>query len=421
RHDWEPIRAIHDDRFKHVATMYTEKPGYRLDPDEDCDILARFEGGFHHVVILRVYEEETEGVYVIKVPAIGTRARWQKSNMETMDAEIEIIQHLHRHTNIPVPENIASDSSFDGELGVPYIMMRRLPGVPSNKLWFEDNEKRNHITADDILEETEKKRVNMLQSLAKVMSELQSFSFDKIGRPDFINTYSGGEFDFTNPDLEQTYPYGPFTSSTAYMTTQLDALWPLSPPTEGLHYFDRLIRIGVRKVLDIIYAHPAISHSVATPSSTESFVLRHPDLDFQNILVDADGNVTGLLDWDGCTTVPRCAGYASLPSFLTQDWEAKYDPTESPYMSWQLDRYRAVYAQAMEETGCPEAKYTAKSAMYCAVMDVAQLGGGGDAQDLVKKLLVECGNFRRWGSVERVLMMLGKGWPRAEEFMKGEI
>ena len=436
RHDWEPIRAIHDDLFKHIALTYVD-PMRNLEL-EDCDILVRFEGGFHHVVILRVYDDTDED-YVIKVPAIGTSSRWQDGDAHNMCAEVELMQHLFKHTSIPVPEIIASDMSIKNELGAPFIMMKRLPGVPSYQLWFENHDDRNYITADCISEETEKKRVNMLRSLAQVMSELQAFSFDGIGMPDFYKTNASGEFqvdsefrwkhsseiDYDNLKMEQTYPYGPFTSSKDYMTTRLDALWPVNPPLEGVYYSDRLIKIGFRKILDIIHAHPTISRSIAIAATSsgsyfkESYVLRHPDLDFQNILVDSEGNVTGIIDWDGCTTVPRCTGYASLPEFLRRDWDTDYDITKVPYMSWQLDHYRQIYSDAMAEIGCPEAKFTAKSAIYRAIMDATQQGisGARDGEHIVKKILSECGNFRRM-NVEQFLMLIGKDdWPQAEEYL----
>ncbi|KIM37911.1 hypothetical protein M413DRAFT_421199 [Hebeloma cylindrosporum] len=47
-----------------------------------------------------------------------------------------------------------------------------------------------------------------------------------------------------------------------------------------------------------------------------------PDFGFQNVLVDDDGTVTGLLDWDGNDTVPRQSGYARYPLWIMRDWDA---------------------------------------------------------------------------------------------------
>jgi hypothetical protein len=55
RHDWEPIRRIPDEKFKDTVLQSVELSG-DLD-HEDVDIVARFEGGYHHVVILRVFDD----------------------------------------------------------------------------------------------------------------------------------------------------------------------------------------------------------------------------------------------------------------------------------------------------------------------------------------------------------------------------
>ncbi|KAJ7151129.1 hypothetical protein C8R46DRAFT_1123364 [Mycena filopes] len=51
------------------------------------------------------------------------------------------------------------------------------------------------------------------------------------------------------------------------------------------------------------------------------FFLSHPDLNYQNILVDEEGNVTGLIDWDDTCVVPRQCAFARYPSWITRDWD----------------------------------------------------------------------------------------------------
>jgi hypothetical protein len=43
-------------------------------------------------------------------------------------------------------------------------------------------------------------------------------------------------------------------------------------------------------------------------------VLSHPDLDTQNVLVDGERNITGLIDSDGISIRPRQNGAAAYPS-----------------------------------------------------------------------------------------------------------
>lgn len=90
----------------------------------------------------------------------------------------------------------------------------------------------------------------------------------------------------------------------------------------------------------------------------DSFVISHPDLDLQNVLVDESGTVTGLIDWDGASTVSRLAG-CNYPKWLTQDW----DPWNYAYRSGQLNivggravpsprelkRYRQLYTDFLDQ------------------------------------------------------------------------
>ena len=48
------------------------------------------------------------------------------------------------------------------------------------------------------------------------------------------------------------------------------------------------------------------------------FILSHPDFDSQNVLVDDDGAITGIIDWDNVDVRPRQVA-AAYPMWLTVD------------------------------------------------------------------------------------------------------
>ena len=97
--------------------------------------------------------------------------------------------------------------------------------------------------------------------------------------------------------------------------------------------------------------------SVETSTENETFMLAHPDLNLQNILVAEDGTVQGLIDWDGVAAVPRSVGCA-FPKWLTLDWDPYHynfgreidceceDQHHSPD---EMKYYRALYAQFIRE------------------------------------------------------------------------
>lgn len=269
--------------------------------------------------------------------------------------------------------------------------MKRLPGRRATEIWFEGID----VGDDDISKirpskEVEAKRVNMLRSLAKTMAGLQSLEFKSIGmlafpdgdssQPPYVahKFFWKGERDLTNEALEsdtQVDQEGP--SSSEYLNCPLDQMCPRmdSELLDTLDEDTRFYGLGLRKIRDILLAHPIINNSKspdAEASEGETFVLKI-GLELGDILVDDDGHVTGILDWDNMVTAPRCIGYASYPDFLCYDWQDSITKSESPHMGDQLPHYRQIYAKAMEETGCPDARFTAKSHKYLAIEDSMSL------------------------------------------------
>ena len=92
----------------------------------------------------------------------------------------------------------------------------------------------------------------------------------------------------------------------------------------------------------------------------DQFVLAHPDLDWQNIFVDENGFLQGIIDWSWVAAVPRTVGCQKYPLFLTRD----YDPT-----SYDFDFLeRRVYEDCVENT--PE-KLSSFRCMYSKLMELS--------------------------------------------------
>ncbi|KAH6853016.1 hypothetical protein BKA58DRAFT_326105, partial [Alternaria rosae] len=142
-------------------------------------------------------------------------------------------------------------------------------------------------------------------------------------------------------------------------------------------------------------------------------------LDLLNILVDADGNVTGLIDWDTCAAVPRCVGYTSMATFHRRDWLSDYTLGRFPHMIWAIERYCEVYTQAMSDfCESSDAKYMRKSAIYQLVL--TDLDKEFSCRDVVKLLLREMHAYRRV-DVNSFCRRLEQGWPAAEKALRMNI
>jgi hypothetical protein len=134
-----------------------------------------------------------------------------------------------------------------------------------------------------------------------------------------------GDF-FETVDGEQVKRH-PFSSAHEFLSTVVEDRWPanmtlshISGDDDDEEDIKGLSQLrGMHKIIDIIFSCPPFS----SKSSTEekgTFVIRHPELDLQTVLTDDEGNVTGIIDWNGAVTAPRCIGFSALPHFLVHDW-----------------------------------------------------------------------------------------------------
>lgn len=173
-------------------------------------------------------------------------------------------------------------------------------------------------------------RLNFLRSLATCMVKLQILEFDCAGTLSFDD-------DAARPSIGPTYHWKPADemvklsihdlstpksieyipvhhTSNSYFLNIFKRDWPLREDIVGR------IHNGRQFIMGTILSFPPFNQSKKAGDSKETFVLRHDDLDFQNILCDEEGNVTGIIDWDKCRAAPRCIGFASLHAFLIEDW-----------------------------------------------------------------------------------------------------
>ncbi len=265
---------------------------------------------------------------------------------------------VRRMTTIPVPEVFAFDGSLDNELGCPFILMEKVHGKDLDQVWF-DREKSPAMR--------EQVRIRALQGIADAMTQLNSLAFSYGGSLVFdaqgnalgiggmnVVDFETQDANMRSNDYDNTMAYcqiGPFRDINSYLLFFLNA-------REGKACEEKRERCeveqGAYKLLRLLIDWGTMD----TNAGEKPFVLTHPDLDSQNILVNDDGSLAGIIDWDRTAVVPRCVGCQSYPIFLMQDYDPVfygYDldagrPMEG-YLAnspAELASYRAMYAQFME-------------------------------------------------------------------------
>jgi aminoglycoside phosphotransferase (APT) family kinase protein len=410
---WGSILAIPSSSFTTLAQRLTASTSA-------WKVERRLEGSFNHAVILT----DSTTRLVIKVPIVATLERWQAPQAEIMSSAAHTMEYIKSQLpEFPVPGIVALDTSFGNEIGAPFVAETFMAGKSAYNVWYEKTKDGlyDYHSSDFPSPERERIRINFLQSLAKYMAQLHSLEFDSTGmlqfeRNDPKKPKIGPFHDWRSRIDESQRKYvvhNVCTTSAEYYATHLrtKCLPSHIPKTKALSM-----------IMESIFQSAPFNQSKKhEEDEKETFTFLHDDLDLQNILCTDTGEVTGIIDWDKVSAVPRCVGATSVPIFLREDWNGDYmvaqDYIHSP---WTLNRYRKVYADAMLKY-CgqdSDAKYTKMSHIY-GVIQRMLFGDHGDflnrVNQLVPKLLVEIPELRRV-DLEPFLEDLGggDGWKEAE-------
>ncbi|CAG8098334.1 unnamed protein product [Penicillium olsonii] len=312
--------------------------------------------------------------WLLKVPATGTPDQFSDADAESLRSEALTMRLLRKETTIPLPEVFAFENSCENQLNCPFILISFIEGKKLSDVWFDKTSPKDVVHA---------RRTRSLQDIAASMIQLDKYSFDKGGSLVFDKQdqlYDIGSMRFTDsaamlkrlinndPDDSPIYiEAGPFSDPKAYYTCRLDNRGEQGTTFEtGELHLLRMFFDSMEKPCD----------------GRKPFVLEHPDFDIQNFIVSEEGELLGIIDWDGVCSVPRTVGNERFPGWLTRDW----DPTVYVWnedmeqgikpdgIVWEdspdsLKLYRSVYASAMRthqhnKTGTTTATLTTNSLIY---------------------------------------------------------
>ena len=284
---------------------------------------------------------------------------------QKMDSEYHTMRYLRSDLQIPIPEIFAWHTDSD-IIGAPFALMSFVTGTSVMDRWAD----REWIT--------EERKLKILSNCAKLMAVLQGPTWGRTGTLRFT---SGGRFSCIGPEIlmeidEDTYDTeGTVLIEDKQTCHSLDE-WMLvdGDPLTGLPDAGRW-QIGCLKVI-----HLALASVPAYLRRTDRFVLEMVDYNCQNVFVDDDCNITGVIDWDGVRVVPQGMGATRYPSWITRDWEpgnylepqdGDWDETgEDPPES--LSKYRKHYADMFASLNLPNG-YDAAETRLSHILEAIKL------------------------------------------------
>ncbi|KAI0884291.1 uncharacterized protein GGS22DRAFT_165294 [Annulohypoxylon maeteangense] len=223
-------------------------------------------------------------------------------------SEAATMEFLQLYTNIPSPRvyDWAYESDPMNEVGVGYILMEKLSGTPLD--W-------QGATAEQ--------REKVVRQLADIMLEIERHPFDKLGSLIGTTAMPGGEKLMPRATDRQILVQGLAKHSTSRSGKDGGPLGPFSSSQEAsralVEAHLRMIAGGeigtLEKALDVFLAHrfrvDMLEDVWKSEGGKEQFFLKHADDKGDHILVNADFEITGIIDWEWCSTASREEAFSS--------------------------------------------------------------------------------------------------------------
>ncbi|KAF5027023.1 hypothetical protein F66182_899 [Fusarium sp. NRRL 66182] len=297
--------------------------------------------------------------------------------------EVATVRWLRRFTSIPVPEIIAFDASSDNEIGFEWILMPFIAGTSAYSLWRKTpmiaKERLVKQVANfqaQILEASETKSpLRGIGTLTCGSGEVGNLEEDLTPEPGQIvsrHFFMGKHFDYD-------VPRGPFPSSREWMDAFLAIIIQEQEEELGMTQDDQ-DKEDIKHHISIAKRLQKLLLSIFPPTEElpECTTLWHEDLSLNNILVDGDGTIAAILDWEFVSAMPYWLA-TETPQFLNgpkrekepvpddysdetpeeagdrksvgnaQDNEGKNELYWHHLMEYEQTKLRAVYADQMRE------------------------------------------------------------------------
>ncbi|KAK1984509.1 phosphotransferase enzyme family-domain-containing protein [Colletotrichum cereale] len=236
--------------------------------------------------------------------------------------EVATLRWLRRWTSTPVPRVFAFDDSSDNEIGFEWILMELMPGVSAYKRWRGMSmaqktafvEKVADYQTEILSQDRGFRSIGTLRldtAKDKEQQQEQQESEDYVTPSKIVSLVF-----FWGDNYEYGVPRGPFRSGYDWLSSFLSIVildyeksLREAEDEDDREYAQRGVDVS-RKLLGLLpKIFPVLQHP------PEQTFLWHDDLSLSNILVDDDGKITAMLDWECVSTMPSWV-VTQMPHFL---------------------------------------------------------------------------------------------------------
>lgn len=360
-----PLRTIHQPGLEWDEDgdpAWAQEPSFdimkaiirqHLDLEEDFDLSFFAEGALN-----RLYAFDCpKGPFLMRVTLpVAPRVK--------TESEIATIAFIRDHTNIPVPKIFAYSADLQNELGFEWIIMERVEARPLFEVWHQLSWLKKQL---------------IVQQLAAYWAQLFGARFSGIGSiyNSEIKSENRGNLPqgtvhigetvlmhyCANANYELDIDRGPYNSSRNYIEAFLDMLSHTSAKLQESEDEDEVehgqamqyVFDGLKKIVPRYFPHH---------SQREETLLFHRDISDMNILINEEGELASIVDWECVAAVPiwqacelprllqgSSCMFELVPtkvSSLEEDHESRNHFYEDRLMFYEGARLRTFFLEEMQ-------------------------------------------------------------------------
>ncbi|KAB8356545.1 hypothetical protein FH972_024128 [Carpinus fangiana] len=278
-----------------------------------------FSDGVRWIARVRIINDEKEDLDAIS---------------KAMCSEVATMRLVRARTSIPVPvvHDFSGEDDAPAEIGALYVLMDFVHG--------------NHTSGSFGRSIPGHSLVHFAYQFGTILYQLSRLRFEAMG----------SIVEETHPDSSSSFKVVPMTADTVPVDS-VDLQSCTRPMTTSLEYFftlrqrlnDEALRQNTQPDATLIPATRFLLQavpSVILPQYLHGpFLLGHPDMHFNNILVDSSYNIVAILDWSDLKVVP-IESFATNPEFMTYPGLSAED--NAPILRFREEVVRTVRALAEE-------------------------------------------------------------------------
>ncbi|KAF2866812.1 kinase-like domain-containing protein [Massariosphaeria phaeospora] len=314
----------------------------------ECEVEYLAEGSINKVYSIKCKQKNRSSDWVLRV------ALPVYPSLRTL-SEVATIEYVWLETDLRVPRVHHFDASFHNELGFEWIIQDRVSGETLETKWHDVSWMMKDILVRKVIDYLSKLFGDRFDHIGSLYAKKHLSYLSEEHKPSVVDVdeqYCLGDVVslpfFVGNHLTQNISRGPFKSSQHWLAARLQVLINDTenlPPDAEEYDIERATNIKPL-ALRLLALLPKVF-----PETDEEFVLHNHDLNTQNIIVDTDGKLKGVVDWECIHTAPLWFA-CQLPEFLRGRTRHEL-PTKTEFLYKEEDMDEEVvdemYYQQQEE------------------------------------------------------------------------